>query len=125
MLKLINSACDICDNDIAHFPLTVTKIARKTILCALLAGNYIFKPSRRVPWNLFLFVRMDTFVYYHLVLLAHFPPEDAKIAEELCGAPQESPHNWDFEETVNLIVPHASMVSPQFASTPSTLVALS
>ena len=42
MLKLINSACDICDNDIAHFPLPVTKIARKTTLCALLAGNYIF-----------------------------------------------------------------------------------
>ena len=42
--------------------LPVTKIARKTTLCALLAWNYIFKPSRRVPWNLFLFVRMNTFV---------------------------------------------------------------
>ena len=103
MLKLINLACDICDNDIAHFPLPVTKIARKTFLCALLAGNYIFKPSRRVPWNLFLFVRMNTFVYYHSALLAHFPPEDIKIAEELRGAPRESPHIWDFEETVNLI----------------------
>ena len=104
MLKLINSACDICDNDIAHFPLPVTKIARKTTLCALLAWNYIFKPSRRVPWNLFLFVRMNIFVYYHSALLAHFPLEDTKIAEELRGAPRESPHNRDFEETVNLIV---------------------
>ena len=104
MLKLINSACDICDNDIAHFPLPVTKIARKTTFCALRTWNYIFKPSRRVPWNLFLFVRMNTFVYYHSALLAHFPPEDTKIAEELRGAPRESPHNRDFEETVNLIV---------------------
>ena len=47
---------------------------------------------------------MNTFVYYHSALLAHFPPEDTKIAEELRGAPRESPHNWDFEETVNLIV---------------------
>ena len=76
----------------------------KKTLCALLAGNYIFKPSRRVPWNLFLFVRMNTFVYYHSALLAHFPPEDTKISEELRGAPRESPHNRDFEETVNLIV---------------------
>ena len=106
MLKLINSACDICDTDIAYFSLPVTKIARKTTLSALLAGNYIFKPSRRVPWNLFLFVRMNTFVYYHSALLVHFPPEDTKIAEELRGAPRESPHNWDFEETVNLIVRH-------------------
>ena len=104
MLKLINSACDICDNDIANCLLPVTKIAWKTTLCALLAGNYIFKPSRRVPWNLFLFLRMNTFVYYHSALLAHFPPEDTKIAEELRGAPRESRHNRDFEETVNLIV---------------------
>ena len=104
MLKLINSACDICDNDIAHFSLPVTKIARKITLCAPLAGNYTFKPTRRVPWNLFLFVRMNTFVYYHSALLAHFPPDDTKIAEELRGAPRESPHNRDFEETVNLIV---------------------
>ena len=103
MLKLINSACDICENDIAHFPLPVTKIAWKTTLCALLAGNYIFKPSRRVPWNLFLFVRMNTFVLYHSALLAHFPHEDTKTAEELRGAPRESPHNRDFEETANLI----------------------
>ena len=34
MLKLIISTCDICDNDIAHFPLPVTKIAWKTtFLC--------------------------------------------------------------------------------------------
>ena len=80
------------------------KLYEKTTFCTLLAGNYIFKPSRRVPWNLFLFVRMNTFVYYHSALLAHFPHEDTKIAEELRGAPRESPHNWDFEETVNLIV---------------------
>ena len=57
-----------------------------------------------VPWNLFLFVRMNTSVYYHSALLAHFPHEDTKIAEELRGAPRESPHNRNFEETVNLIV---------------------
>ena len=103
-IATFNSACDICDNDIAHFPLPVTKIARKTTLCALLAGNYIFKRSRRVPWNIFLFVRTNTFVYYNSALLAHFPPEDTKNAEEFRGAPRESPHSWDFEETVNLIV---------------------
>ena len=47
---------------------------------------------------------MNTFVYYQSALLAHFPPEDTKISEELRGAPRESPHNRDFEETVNLIV---------------------
>ena len=47
---------------------------------------------------------MNTFVYYHSALLAHFPPNDRKIAEELRGAPRESPYNRDFEETVNLIV---------------------
>ena len=105
ILKFIISACHICVNDIAYFPLPVTKIAWKSTGCALFAGNYIFKPSRRVPWNLFLFVRMNTFVYYHSALLAHFPREDTKIAEELRGAPRESPHNRNFEETVNLIVP--------------------
>ena len=67
-------------------------------------SSNLFKPSKRVPWNLFLFVRMNTFVYYHSALLAHFPHEDKKIAEELRGAPRESPHNRNFEETVNLIV---------------------
>ena len=47
---------------------------------------------------------MNTFVYYHSALLAHFPPDDTKIAEELHGDLRESPHNRNFEETVNLIV---------------------
>ena len=50
---------------------------------------------------------MNTFVYCHSALLAHFPLEDTEKAEELRGTPRESPHNRDFEETVNLIVRHA------------------
>ena len=80
------------------------KLHEKQHYVHCLQGTIFSNHPGGLPGNLFLFVRMNTFVYYHSALLAHFPPEDIKIAEELRGAPRESPHIWDFEETVNLIV---------------------
>ena len=77
---------------------------KKQLFVHCLQGTIFSNHPGGFPGIYFCFVRMNTFVYYHSALLAHFPHEDTKIAEELRGAPRESPHNWDFEETVNLIV---------------------
>ena len=63
---------------------------------------------------------MNTCVDYHSALLVHFPPEDTKIAEELHGALQESPHNKDLEEMVNLLLQEIKITSDTLTLFPTT-----